>query len=443
MKKIGVAPLEPERGSAKRLHKSVYIRSLLAAVFILIFAACSDSSLFPSQQTAEGAPGRFDYALSVGISTDSSRAEIERRYGGHVVVWRPEAGFAVLGLQDTGTLHTLSAGENKDAFKVPEFAASATYGNGRSSWAGGRSSWAGGRSSWAGGEPTTFVENLGYWDQVDLPEAQALAPRLGAGVKVAVIDTGIDLVHPAFAGKLAPADEWKDFVDGDAYPQEEAGAIYGHGTGVADLILQVAPNVTLLPIRALGPDGLGDTVDVIAAIDYAVQRGADIINLSLGTDTEEKVLKDLIKYAHKQEVLIVASVGNSGEENIMFPARYGKDGKEVLSVGSVNFDDELSSFSSYGKELTLTAPGESLYTASPEQSVAFWSGTSFSTPLVSGAAALALGEGHPKVKPKDIGKKLADASDDVSRVRRNNSYKGDQLGKGRLDIEDFLEDVFK
>lgn len=440
MKKIGVAPLEPERGSAKRLHKSVYIRSLLAAVFILIFAACSDSSLFPSQQTAEGAPERFDYALSVDISADSSRAEIERRYGGHVVVWHPEAGFAVLGLQDAGELHTLGVQENKDAFKVPEFAASATYGNGRVSWAGGRTSWAGGRTSWAGGEPTTFVENLGYWDQIDLPEAQVLAPRLGAGVKVAVIDTGIDLIHPAFMGKLAPADEWKDFVDGDAYPQEEAGAIYGHGTGVADLILQVAPNVTLLPIRALGPDGLGDTVDVIAAIDYAVQRGANIINLSLGTDTEEKVLKDLIKYAWKQEALIFASVGNSGGENIMFPARYDK---EVLGVGSVNAYDELSSFSSYGKELSLTAPGESLYTASPEHSVAFWSGTSFSTPLVAGAAALALGEGHPKVKPRDISKKLADASDDISRVGRNDLYKSDRLGKGRLDIEDFLEDVFK
>lgn len=230
---------------------------------------------------------------------------------------------------------------------------------------------------------------------------------------MAVIDTGIDLRHPAFAGRLAPASEWKDYVDGDSYPQEVSGPNYGHGTGVADIIVQVAPNVTILPLRVLGPDGAGDTTDVVAAIDYAVSRGAQVINLSLGTDTDEKALKELVKYALKADVVVVASAGNNGQESVMFPASY-KDA--TIGVGSVNRYDELSSFSAYGKDLSLTAPGESIYTASPDQSVAYWSGTSFAAPIVSGAAALALGERatYYKMKLKDFGKVLVDASYDVS-----------------------------
>ena len=357
--------------------------------------------------------------------------------------------FAVLGLQDTGELRTLGAKKNK-AFKSPEVATSTVDGSGRTAWSGGRSSWSGGRSAWSGGrsswsgggKPTTFVENLPYWDQVDLPEGQVLAPHLGAGVKVAVIDTGIDLKHPAFAGRLAPAGEWKDYVDGDSTPQEVPGPNYGHGTGVADIIVQVAPNVTILPLRVLGPDGAGDTTDVVAAIDYAVSRGAKVINLSLGTDTDEKALKELVKYALKAEVVIVASAGNNGQQDIMFPARYNS---EVLGVGSVNRYDELSTFSAYGKELSLTAPGEFIYTAAPDQSVAYWNGTSFAAPIVSGTVALALGERatYPKMKIGELDKGLSGASDDVSGRGRNSRFKSDQLGKGRLDIDDALRAVFK
>ena len=110
-----------------------------------------------------------------------------------------------------------------------------------------------------------------------------LAPNLGEGVKVAVIDTGIDLDHPGFAGRLAPAGEWRDYVDGDDFPMDEpGGAGFGHGTAVAGIIVQVAPNATILPIRVLAPDGRGDVDDVVTAIDHAITVGAQVINLSLG-----------------------------------------------------------------------------------------------------------------------------------------------------------------
>ena len=434
--------------TCKPVRESSYKR-LLAAFSPLLVAALAACGGLTTPEVPQAAPERFDYSLSVDIAPGANRADIEAQYDGKAVVWRPEAGFAVLGLHDAGGLSTLGAKENKKAFKLPENVTGAVDGSGRSAWSGGRSAWSGGRSAWSGGRsawsggaPTTFAENLGYWDQIDLPEGQALAPHLGAGVKVAVIDTGIDLRHPAFVGRLAPPSEWKDFVDGDAYPQEVQGTNYGHGTGVADVIVQVAPNVTILPLRVLGPDGSGDTTDVVAAIDYAVQKGAQVINLSLGTDTDEKTLKELVKYAVKQEVLVVASAGNNGQENVMFPARYNS---EVLSIGSVNRDDELSPFSAYGKELSLTAPGEFIYTAAPDNSVGYWSGTSFAAPIVTGAAALALGEKvtYTKMNPKDLNKILTGATDDVRGRGRNSRFKADQLGKGRLDIDNFLQNAFK
>ena len=433
-------------------HDKPIRKRLLAALSPLLVAALAACGNVSPAEAPSATPERFDYSLTVDVTPEMDRAEVEALYDGKVVVWRPEAGFALLGLQDQGGLQVQGSNKNKKAFSAPEVSANGVTGNGRSAWSGGRSAWSGGRSAWSGGRsawsggrsawsggsPTTFAENLGYWDQVDLPEAQNIATRRGAGVKVAVIDTGLDLSHPAFAGKLAPRSEWKDYVDGDTYPQEVYGDNYGHGTGVADIIVQVAPNVTILPIRVLGPDGSGDTTDVVAAIDHAIRVGADIINLSLGTEGEEKALKELVKYARKQDVLLVASAGNNAQENILYPARHSG---EVLSIGSVDRYDDISSFSAYGKDLSLMAPGEYIYTAAPDNSVAYWSGTSFAAPIVTGAAALALGETatYPKLKVKDVAKKLSDKSSDISGRGRNK----DRSAKQRLDIDDVLQELFK
>ena len=219
-----------------------------------------------------------------------------------------------------------------------------------------------------------------------------------------MIDSGLDLSHPAFSGRLAPEDEWKDFVDGDTYPQEERSqggdnSNYGHGTGVAGIVLQMAPDATILPLRVLDSEGLGDIVDVAAAIDQAVEWGADIINLSLGTDENSKVLSEMIAYAAKHKIFIIASSGNTGDDRITYPARNAKQpgqaGAYLVSVGSaetLGSISTLSIFSTYGDALELVAPGEYVYTPFPENQVGYWSGTSFSAPMVTGTLALMLGE---------------------------------------------------
>lgn len=411
---------------------------MMQASGALLFALTACSTYNEPQNVALSAPGPFDAALSVEVSSSDSRSTVEKAYGGEVVVWEPEAGLAVLGLQRDGLRPlTADAEPNQAVMYIPEARAEGQrWREVTDSWGGGFTARTGGRSAWSSGGPTTFTENLGFWEQIRLSEAQTLAPALGSGVKVAVIDTGLDLSHPAFAGKLAPASEWRDFVDGDLEPHETSGSNYGHGTGVAGVIAQVAPNATILPIRALNGDGLGDVLNVTVAVVWAVYKGADVINLSLGTDIDLSVLKAVLGYARDRGIIVVASVGNSGDNHIVYPARYGS---ETVGVGSVNSADIKSAFSAYGPELELLAPGEDIFTPAPGNRVASWNGTSSAAAIVSGALALALGE-RSSVAPRELSRQLEETADSVSGLPENWAY-GEGLGRGRINLEAFLTAV--
>ena len=235
---------------------------------------------------------------------------------------------------------------------------------------------------------------------IKLSQAQSIAPKLGQGVKVAVIDTGIDLDHPSFKGKLDLTNAM-DYIDGDTVPQEvnsntsgDFSAGYGHGTSVASLILQVAPKATILPIRVLDANGGGDTATVTTAINYAVSKGANIINLSLGSETASPALNAAVQYAVSKGIAVVCAAGNTGTTSMIYPAASAKgirtstEGSGVMSVGSVDTLFRKSKFSSYGTNLDLTAPGEGLTAAFPGNRYSKVSGTSFAAPVVTGVLAL-------------------------------------------------------
>ncbi len=299
----------------------------------------------------------------------------------------PSAGQALLGFdtdpsrrlqaQDLGDL---SSESNLNAFSA---GASATM-NGRvSMWMGGRVlMWMGGRvSMWMGGQYQPAVENTAAFEQIGLQAAQTKAPKLGQGVKVAVIDTGIDLSHPAFEGSLAPQSEWYDFVDNDQDPSEPLRALgegsYGHGTAVAGIVLEVAPGATILPLRVLDSDGSGDVAGVAMAIHHAVSKGAKIINLSLGSAERSQIVQDAVAWANAADVLVVASVGNDNKEGLTYPAQdmQGKGDERSVGVGSVDKGDLKSSFSNYGKAVGVVAPGENIYAPGPGATLVSWSGT--------------------------------------------------------------------
>lgn len=262
---------------------------------------------------------------------------------------------------------------------------------------------------------------------------------LGQGVVVAVIDTGLDANHPLIVGHVAPGGY--DFVDGDADPSDVGNGIdddrdglidegVGHGTFVASLVLAVAPDARILPLRALNSDNGGTASSVGLAIGYAVSHGAKVINLSAGVAVELNFLKQAVANARRAGVIVVASAGNRQIATVDFPANQS----DAVAVAAVGATQAKAPFSSYGQPIDLCAPGVDLVGAHPGSlsRTARWSGTSFSTALVSGGAALFLAASQPLPAPGDVVKHLTDHA--ASLDAANPTIQG-MLGKGLLDLE--------
>jgi subtilisin family serine protease len=197
-------------------------------------------------------------------------------------------------------------------------------------------------------------------------------------------------------------------------------AMFGHGTGVAGILRLVAPQAKIMPLKAFGLDGNGQMYDVIRAIYYAADQGADVINMSFSCDCDSKGLRDAIAYADRQGVVMVASVGNDSSRVPLFPAAY----QSVLGVAATDFDDNRAAFSNYGSAVSVGAPGTGIITAFPGgKYAAFW-GTSFSTPQVAGEAALLMQRGFRGY--------WVDWS--ILRSAENDDTRGAGLGYGRIDL---------
>lgn len=313
-----------------------------------------------------------------------------------------------------------------------------------------------------------------------------------SAVTVAVIDTGYALSHEDLAGRWAEntgekgptasegaapnctsrllaldkncnnldddgngyKDDWRgwDFVNNDNDPivgsVDPNGAYVTHGTVVAGLVGATGNNgkgvagpnwgSKILPIQALGDDGVGYTSSIASAIRYAADRGVKVISLSLGSDSPDDTMRQQIGYAIGKGATVVAAAGNGGCNCMVYPANY----PEVIAVGATDENDNRASFSSYGANLDLVAPGAgtirttywssanptSLYTASAN-------GTSISTPIVSGAAAL-LHSTKPGLSAEDVAYYLKASADNVSGM--NGADRTDLYGDGRLNAHQAL-----
>jgi subtilisin family serine protease len=241
-------------------------------------------------------------------------------------------------------------------------------------------------------------------DMIGADPAHAIST--GKGALVAVVDSGVAPDHPDLAGRVAPG---VDLVDHDSTPQDGNG----HGTHVSGIIAadanngigvdSVAPGATILPIRVLGNDGSGDSDTVAKGIDVARERGADVINLSLGSDVPivgslgGDATDAAIHRALAAGIVVVAAAGNDSMPVCEQPA--AQDG--LLCVGSVDKREQRSFFSSFGSGLGLVAPGgsalpgtdEDILSTYPPNTYQTLAGTSQATPHVSGAAALLVSMG--------------------------------------------------
>lgn len=399
---------------------------------------------------AENTPtATYPYAVTIKASSSDTPEALQKQYNAQIVSFQPKDGFALLATQSatlpSDPVHAPVL--EKNAGTISGGGMTAKISGSARSWASGSArSWASGSArSWASGQYSLVPENTTLWKQVHLQDAQAAAPKLGEGVKVAVIDTGIDPNHPAFAGALAPKNEWHDFYDDDDDPTD-VGTLgqggYGHGTNTASIVLQIAPNATILPLRALGPDGGGDVLSIARAIDWAVARGSNIINLSLGSAERSQAIQDAIARANNVGVMVTASAGNEGQNKLDYPAADAKRSFMTLSVGSVDTGDVKSSFSNYSGTLELTAPGEEVFGPAPGQNaeggwnMAAWSGTSMSAPMAAGALALELaqwGGSRNTITSTLLVTRLLATTTDTDELKANKPYK-ELLGTGRLDI---------
>ena len=207
-------------------------------------------------------------------------------------------------------------------------------------------------------------------------------------ITVAVIDSGIDKNHEELVGKVLPGYNFvqdnTDVTDVSGHGTAVAGVIaanYNNEKGISGVVGDL--NVKILPLRTSDTYGISYLENIIRAIDYAMSEEVDVINLSLGTQEYSAILNDVIQQAVDQGIVVVASAGNSGEKEYMYPASYS----QVISVGSISKNGKVSSFSTYNNKVDVVASGESIISTLPYQNYGIFDGTSFSAPLVSGMAA--------------------------------------------------------
>ena len=267
-------------------------------------------------------------------------------------------------------------------------------------------------------QPATYI--------IRLRDAQGGFGVSGKGV-VAVIDTGVDVNHPALVPVLLPgydftrnqagASEWTDVAglpngpidqnSQDQQPvvvQQSTAAVldqstaavldgspyvaFGHGTMTAGLVHLVAPKAKILPLKAFSSDGTAYLSNIIAALYYAQQHGANVVNMSFDLSVPSSALSNAVSRLNQSGVILVAAAGNENTSARVYPAALNGN---VVGVASTTNYDTRSSFSNYGTaDVWIAAPGENIISTYPGGTYGSSSGTSFSAPIVAGTVALCL-----------------------------------------------------
>jgi hypothetical protein len=264
-------------------------------------------------------------------------------------------------------------------------------------------------------------EYLGYLER--------LGPS-GQEVLVAVIDSGLDVAHPLFAGRVSS--KRISFVGG------EAGNIadgYSHGTHVAGTIVDATPaNVKIMPVKSMDDRGVGTAMSFVQGLNWAVSNGADVVNHSGGSRNAGEALtayyRDAIAAATRNNVVVVIAAGNDGVD-VATHAPANLD--EVITVTACREGDEFAEFSNRGKYVDICAPGVGIYGATPNGGYGLKHGTSAAAPFVAAAAAL-LKTRNKAYTPDQIKAMLRGAADDRGPTGWDEKY-----GAGVLNLERLIE----
>ncbi len=283
----------------------------------------------------------------------------------------------------------------------------------------------------------------GTWDDFEYQEmaakigiATAHQITQGQGVTVAVLDTGLDPTHEAFAGRLS--DYGYDAVNDDYGPWEEANGFdddfdsvidegYGHGTMVAGLIALVAPAVEIMPIRVLDDEGSGTLFSVARGLIFASAHDAQLVNMSFGSPTVSELIAHYLDLLNARSTLCLAGAGN---RNLETPPYFPACDNHVLMITAVDTMDVKADFADFTPHVRLSAPGVGIRSAYPEDEWAIGYGCSFATPLATGGAALVLSQ-CPGMAPGQIIDALLAAVLPIDDIPGNEMYRW-KLGTGRI-----------
>jgi len=219
----------------------------------------------------------------------------------------------------------------------------------------------------------------------------------GKGVKVGIIDTGVDYNHKELKSNFS-SNKGYDFVRDNKEPYD----FHGHGTHVAGTVAGnttgVGPKASLFSLRVLDEYGCGSEFDVIKAIDYAIENKMDIINMSLGSEYASDALEEICNKASKS-LILVAAAGNDGRFGACYPAAFGES---VISVAAIDSNKEHAHFSNTHPTVDVSAPGVGIKSCAPGDRYAEFSGTSMATPHVTGSLSLLLASGKGGNFAEDI-----------------------------------------
>jgi thermitase len=249
------------------------------------------------------------------------------------------------------------------------------------------------------------------WGMEKTEAAKAWAVTTGsADVKVGVVDTGIDYKHADFGSRVAKG---KDFVNND----DDAFDDHYHGTHCAGSVgaginnggvVGVAPNVSMVAVKVLSKSGSGSYAGVANGIIYAGDQGCQIISMSLGGPQSSAVIDDAVKNAMSKGSLVVAAMGNDNSERPSYPAA----APGVMAVGATTSGDVRSSFSNFGKHISVGAPGSDILSTVPGGGYKSLSGTSMACPHTAGLAAL-VKSANPSFTAAQLKERIEKTADDL------------------------------
>ncbi|PPA70516.1 S8 family peptidase [Jeotgalibacillus proteolyticus] len=274
-------------------------------------------------------------------------------------------------------------------------------------------------------EAAAQAPSWGY-NHIKAPAAKA-AGYTGKGIKIAVVDSGINRTHPdlKIAGGISIIENSSPYTDPT-----------GHGTHVAGIIgaldntigvVGVAPGADIYSVKVLSSTGLGTLIDVVEGIDWAIKNDMDIINLSLTTQSNSETLRNLLNEANKKGFTFVAAAGNNETNatitDVLYPAKY----PSVIAVGSVSKNNTRSYFSYYGPSLEIMAPGEGINSTAvnakteTQNDYGISNGTSVATPFVTGVIAQYM-EAYPHLSHSQIRGIMRNSAIDLGPTGRDNQF---------------------